>query len=132
MSTPFLTNVNAALEAGAFVSAAGSFLVPSEQTLVIETVAVDLQIPANQQVLFARMSVGVGPHATTFPIPIQPIGTISLSGTAAETHYSGLHSIRIQADPGSEVRFTVGRNSNLGSPEVTCSVAGYLVDSTVG
>jgi hypothetical protein len=128
MSTePFLTNVNATLQAGAFVSAAGSFLVPAEQTLVIETVAIDLQIPANQQVIFARMIVATGARQTSFPIPVQPIGTISPSGVAAETHYSGLHCVRIQTDPGSEVLFTVARNSDLGSPEVICSIAGYLV-----
>jgi hypothetical protein len=125
---PFLTNLTAQLEAGSFVSDAGSFVVPKKQMLFIETIGVDLQLPADQQVMFASIGISNGPTETLFPIPIHPIGTISLAGTAAETHYSALHCVRIPAAAGSEVHFTIGRNSDRGTPTVTCSVAGYLTE----
>jgi hypothetical protein len=126
---PFLTNLISKLESGTFVSDAGSFVVPKKKTLLIETIGVDLQIPANQQVLFASIGISNGPTETTFPIPVHPIGTISLAGAAAETHYSGLHSVRIPVAAGSEVHFTIGRNSDRGTPVAICSVAGCLTDS---
>jgi hypothetical protein len=125
---PFLTTLTAQLAAGSFVSDAGSLLVPKTKTLLIETIGIDLQLPADQQVLFATLGIANGPTEASFPIPIQAIGTISLAPGAAETHYSGLHCVRIPAAPGSEIHFTVGRTSDRGAPTVTCSLAGTLTD----
>jgi hypothetical protein len=100
-----------------------TFVVPSDEVLVIEQVSVAASMPAGQT-FYGRINTMVDGEWGTFDFPAAPAIVMS---NGPHTRIATA-TTRIYADPGSTVWVWAVRNDYTGVAAVTFTVSGHLVD----
>jgi hypothetical protein len=101
--------------------------VPPNKELVIETVSAEEDVPSGQGVVLLFDTQVNGNHALN-RVALTPSGTFL--GTQAV--FVATHAVRLYADPGSTVVFTLQRSDITGQGSFGGVLTGYLVDCEAG
>ena len=101
-----------------------SFTVPAGQHLVIEHVSALVVVPAGQRVMFANINTFAGGSLVFHHLRAESTG--ASSATPGEGFVTS-ESLRLYADPGTQVLFAANRSDAVGTGFMNVSVSGYLV-----
>jgi hypothetical protein len=104
---------------GQFLLGADGPVVPVHKRLVIEFVAMDVTVPKGQKVLII-ITTTLGNASIAYPLVATPLLNFGVSDV-----YRVSQRVKLYADPGSVVGFTISRIPIAGDGMVVVTLSGY-------
>jgi hypothetical protein len=118
---PFQKGITVSLAGGGHLGA-GSFTVPANKRLVIETITIEGSTPAGDMLAMISVTSG-GAGLLLHRLVLTPQGTFF-----GKRVFVGTHLVRLYANAGSRVNSQVLRSDTTGSAEVLFRISGYLLN----
>ncbi len=108
---------------------AGPYVVPADQTLVIETVFAKVACPASPGIT-PLIDVGLSYTVATDTPVVLPIEFQQAGGATSSTLiFKGVHSVRVVLPAGTSIAGSLGATEQCGTPAPEVNIFGYLVNS---